>query len=89
MSDHKAENLPRRHPPESTKLHQFVAKNRAKIPGGMPPDPLTCVCYLLNAKYKFKQFFLQGVQLTYFENTPAIQNSTPLQKFLGTGLLKQ
>ena len=38
--DHKAENLPKRHPPESTKLHQFVAKNRTKIPGGMPPDPL-------------------------------------------------
>ena len=38
--DHKAENLPQRHPPESTKLHQFVAKNRTKIPGGMPLDPL-------------------------------------------------
>ena len=35
--DHKAENLPQRHPPESTKLHQFVAKNRTKIPGGHDP----------------------------------------------------
>ena len=33
---HKAENLPQRHPPESTKLHQFEQKSQ----GGMPPDPL-------------------------------------------------
>ena len=48
-----------------------------KIPGGMPPDPLTCVPHSLNAKYHYSIGILQGVQLTYFGNTPAIQNSTP------------
>ena len=52
----------------------------------MPPDPLNL--RLLSAKYKFKQFFLQGVQLTYFENTPAIQNSTPPSKNSGHGPVK-
>ena len=37
--DHKAENLPQQHPPESAILHQFAAKNKNKIPGGMPPAP--------------------------------------------------
>ena len=43
----------------------------------MPTDPLTCVSHSLNAKYHYSSDILQGVQLTYFENTPAIQNSTP------------
>ena len=52
---HKIENLPQQHPPESTILHQFAAKNR-KIPGGdMPPDPLNLRLASLNAKYQVKQ----------------------------------
>ena len=45
----------------------------------MPPDPLTCVSHSLNAKYHYSSGILQGVQLTYFGNTPAIQNSTPFK----------
>ena len=51
----------------------------------MPPDPLTCVFHSLNAKYHYSSGILQGVQLTYFENTPAIQNSTPPLKISGHG----
>ena len=83
-------------PPMTTKLKIYpsdILQNppnctKQKSQGACPQTPLTCVCYLLNAKYKFKQFFLQGVQLTYFENTPAIQNSTPPSKISGHGPVK-
>ena len=55
--DNKAENLPQQHPPESTILHQFAAKNKKNLRGGMPPDPTTCVPHSLNAKYQFRQYF--------------------------------
>ena len=41
-----------------------------------PPPPPTCISHSLNAKHKLSSI-LQGFQLTYFKNTPAIQNSTP------------
>ena len=53
----------------------------------MPPDPLTCVSLSLNAKYHYSSGDLQDVQLTYFGNTPAIQNSTPASKISGHGLI--
>ena len=60
-------------PPYCTNLQLKIKK----IPWGMLPDPLTCVSHSLYAKYHYSRGILQGVQLTYFENTPAIQNSTP------------
>ena len=75
--DHKAENLPQWHPPESTKLHQFLAKSRTKIPGGMPPDPLN-----LRLLFAQRQIFISKIP-------QQSKIRAPLKKFLGTGLLKQ
>ena len=38
--------------------------------------PLNCISHSLNAKYQLSSI-LQGLRLTYFGDTPAIQNSTP------------
>ena len=71
-------------PPYCTNLQLKIKKSRGLGPHLTPP--LTCISHSLNVKYPLSSI-LQGFQLTYFENTPAIQNTTPLQKFLGTGLM--
>ena len=56
--------------------------------GGMPPDPPNLSFSFAECQILIHKSILQGVQFTYFKNTPAIQNSNPhpLQTFLGSGL---
>ena len=74
--DHKAENLPQQHPPESTILHQLpleIKKSRG-ICRSPPPIPLGCprthpdLYSLINAKCQFKQYFIAGLSSLFRKN---------------------
>ena len=72
---HKSENLPQQHPPESTILHQFAAKN-IKNSGACPHTPLTCVSHSLNTKYQFKEYFTGG-PINLFQKSPSTPKIRP------------
>ena len=51
----------------------------------MPPDPPNRRFQFAQLQISIQVVFYRGVQLTYFEKKPAIQNSTPPLKNSGHG----
>ena len=73
-------------PPYCTNLQLKIKK---KFRGMTPdPPPLTCIFHSLSAKYQFKQYFTGGLINLLRKHPSNLKITSPLQKFLGLGLLK-
>ena len=84
--DHKAKNSPQQHPPESTILHQFAAKNKNNPKGNAPRPPNLRFPLAQRQVSLFRRYF-KGCPIKLIGKYPSNPKfDPPLQKFLGTGL---
>ena len=67
--DHKAKNSPQQHPPESTILHQFVAKNNKNPKGHAPRPPNLRFPFAQRQISLFKRYFT-GCPIKLFGKYP-------------------